>query len=119
MTMYVMKLNEIKPALMRGYPASLEILAQFIKENKLNVHSPKAIHTSSEVVLPEQREVIEEAFGAPLFDWYGHRESTICAGECEYHKGLHLNLEFGYTEFVKTKETEKMKDVYNIVSTSL
>ena len=100
-------------------PASLEILARFIKENNLNVHSPTAIHTSSEVVLPEQREIIEDAFGASLFDWYGHGESTICAGECEYHNGLHLNLEFGCTEFVKTKETEKMTDVYNIVSTSL
>ena len=119
MTEYVKKLNEIKPALIRGYPASLEILARFIKEKNLNVHSPKAIHTSSEVVLPEQRKIIENAFGAPLFDWYGHGESTICAGDCEYHKGLHLNLDFGYTEFIKTKETEKMKDVYNIISTSL
>ena len=116
---YVKKLNEIKPALIRGYPASLEILAQFIKKNNLKVHQPKAIHTSSEVVLQEQREITEEAFNAPLFDWYGHGESTVCAGECEYHKGLHLNLEFGFTEFVKTKETEKRENVYNIISTSL
>ncbi len=116
---YVRKLNEFKPALIRGYPASLEILAQFIKENNLKGHSPKAIHTSSEMVLSEQREIIEEAFGAPLFDWYGHGESTICAGECEYHEGMHLNSEFGYTEFIKTKETEGMENVYNIISTSL
>ncbi|MCD6172025.1 MAG: phenylacetate--CoA ligase family protein [Thermoplasmata archaeon] len=119
MTKYIQKLNQIKPALIRGYPASLEILARFIKEKNLSVYSPKAIHTSSEVVLPYQRKIIEDVFGAPLFDWYGHGESTICAGECEYHKGLHLNLEFGYTEFIKTKETENMKNVYNIISTSL
>ena len=119
MTEYVKKLNETKPALIRGYPASLEILAHFIKENDLTVHLPKAIHTSSEVVLPEQRAIIKDAFEVPLFDWYGHGESTICAGECEYHRGLHLNLEFGCTEFIKTKETAKMTDVYNIISTSL
>jgi len=120
MEIYIKKLNEIKPSLIRGYPSSLEILAKFILEKgkKLDF-SPKAIHTSSEVVLPEQREVIEEAFGAPLFDWYGHGESTVCAGECEYHKGLHLNVEFGCTEFIKTKETKNMTDVYNIISTSL
>lgn len=119
MNKYVEKLNQIKPALIRGYPASLEILARFIRENNLNVYSPKAIHTSSEVVLPKQRKVIEEAFEAPLFDWYGHGESTVCAGECEYHNGLHLNTEFGFTEFIKTRETEKMENVYNIISTSL
>lgn len=120
MEKYIKKLNELKPALIRGYPSSLEILARFmIKKNLKLQFSPKAIHTSSEVVLPEQREIIENAFGAPLFDWYGHGESTVCAGECEYHKGLHLNLEFGCTEFIKTEETKKMSKVYNIVSTSL
>lgn len=120
MKVYVKKLNKIKPSLIRGYPTSLEILAKFILEKRQRLHfSPKAIHTSSEVVLPEQREVIENAFRAPLFDWYGHGESTICAGECEHHEGLHLNMEFGCTEFIKTNETENMSDVYNIVSTSL
>jgi len=119
MSKYIKKLNETKPTLIRGYPASLEILARFIKKYNLNIHSPKAIHTSSEVVLPEQREIIESAFGAPLFDWYAHGESTVCAGECEYHKGLHLNMEFGFTEFIKTKETKKMTGIYNIISTSL
>lgn len=119
MNAYIEKLNKFKPRMIRGYPASLEILAKFIMDNDLKVTSPKAVHTSSEVVLLEQRKLIEEAFEAPLFDWYGHGESTVCAGECEYHKGLHLNLEFGYPEFIKTKETEEMANVYNIISTSL
>lgn len=118
MRKYVKKLNEFKPALIRGYPASLEILARFMEENNLSVHAPEALHTSSEVVLPDQRKIIEDAFTARLFDWYAHGESTVCAGECEYHKGLHLNLEFGYTEFVGTEE-EKMPDVYAVISTSL
>ena len=119
MTEYVEQLNKWKPALIRGYPSSLEILAQFINEQNLEVSSPKAIHTSSEMVLQEQRELIEKAFEALLFDWYGHGESTINAGECDKHEGLHLSLEFGYTEFIKTTETENMENIYNVVSTSL
>ena len=119
MTEYVKELNKRKPALIRGYPSSLEILAQFIIDQNLKVFSTKAIHTSSETVLQEQRELIEKAFGAPLFDWYGHGESTVNAGECDKHEGLHLSLEFGYTEFIKTAETENMDNIYNIVSTSL
>ena len=120
MVRYVEKLNKIRPSLIMGYPASLQILAQFMIETSLSLRKrPKAIHTSSEIVLPEQREIVEEAFGAPLFDWYGHGESTVCAGECERHTGLHLNSEFGCTEFTETKEKEGKEIGYNIVSTSL
>jgi phenylacetate-CoA ligase len=119
MTEYIKQLNKWKPPLIRGYPSSLEIIARFINEQNLEVSSPKAIHTSSEMVLHEQRELIEKVFRAPLFDWYGHGESTVNAGECDKHEGLHLSLEFGYTEFIKTSEAEGMDNIYNVVSTSL
>jgi phenylacetate-CoA ligase len=116
---YVKQLNNWKPNLVRGYPSSLEILSRFISEQGLKVYRPKAIHTSSETVMQNQREVIEKAFGSPLFDWYGHGESTVNAGECDKHEGLHLGMEFGYTEFIKTPETQNMDGIYNIISTSL
>jgi len=119
MTKYVQVLKKWRPVLIRGYPSSLEILAQFIIEQGFDVPSPKAIHTSSETVSLSQRELIETAFNAPLFDWYSHGESTVNAGECDRHEGLHLGLEFGLTEFVKTLETENMDNIYNVVSTSL
>jgi phenylacetate-CoA ligase len=119
MNKYIRKLNEIKPAMIRGYPASIEILANYICENELSVNPPKAIHTSSEVLLPSQRVIIEKAFNAHVFDWYGHGESTVCAGECERHEGLHLNSEFGCAEFIKTDESKNINNVYNIISTSL
>jgi phenylacetate-CoA ligase len=119
MAKYISLINDTKPSMIRGYPASIEILAKFIIKNDMNVWTPKAIHTSSETVSEEQRRVIEKAFHSPLFDWYGHGESTLCAGECDQHTGLHLNLEYGYTEFVKTQETANMPGVFNIISTSL
>ena len=118
---YVQELNRFRPTLIRGYPGSLAILARFLEESSVECCRPKAVHTSSEVVLPEQRELIERVLGAPLFDWYGHGESTVCAGECEAHGGLHLNLEFGITEFLQTEEYtgDDQDDVFRIVSTSL
>jgi phenylacetate-CoA ligase len=119
MAEYIKQVNKWKPALIRGYPSSIEILAKFISYQNVRIHSPKAIHTSSEMVSQEQREVIEKAFNAKLFDWYGHGESAVNAGECDKHEGLHLGMEFGYTEFIKTPETENMDNTYNIISTSL
>ncbi|MFX0132865.1 MAG: phenylacetate--CoA ligase family protein [Candidatus Hodarchaeota archaeon] len=118
MARYVEKLNEIRPTLIRGYPASLEIFAKFIKSRNLNIPSPTAIQTASETVLPEQRRIIEQVFNSKLFDLYGHGESTVYAGECQ-HNGMHLDLEYGYSEFIKTDETREMNNVYNVISTSL
>jgi len=119
MDKYINKLNSYKPDLIRGYPASLEILSNFIVNNNKSIIKPKAIHTSSEMLLPSQRKIIEQAFGAPVFDWYSHGESTVAAGECEQHSGLHLNSEFGYTEFIPENSIDSTNKVYKIISTSL
>jgi phenylacetate-CoA ligase len=116
---YVQVLNSKKPSMIRGYPASLDILAEFIKGHNLKVHQPVAIHTSSEVLLPDQRQLIQEVFQAPLFDFYGHGERVLSAAECDCHMGLHLSAEQGCVNFVKTSETEQMESIYNVIGTSL
>lgn len=112
-------INKIKPAAIRGFPSCLEILSDYIIDSKVLIHQPKAIQTSSEVLLPKQRQKIELAFGAPIFDAYGNGEHTIIATECSEHNGLHLNQEFGYTEFIKTEEKGEGADFYKVITTSL
>jgi phenylacetate-CoA ligase len=51
-----------------------------------------------------QREVIEKAFAAPLYDFYGHAERAIFALECEHHSGKHLLEPFGITEVVDAQD---------------
>lgn len=119
MSKYVQIFNKVKPKLVRGYPTSLEIFARFIVENKIKVTSPASIQTGSEVVDSEQRKLIEQAFNAPLFNWYGHGENTMAAGECNFKQGLHQNQELGIFEFKKTDETKNMEDIYNVYTTSL
>lgn len=116
---YIDMLNRMKPAAIRGFPSCLEILSDYIIERKISVHQPKAVQTSSEVSLSKQREKIELAFGSKVFDAYGNGEHTIIATECDRHSGLHLNQEFGYTEFVKVGETEENESIYKVITTSL
>ena len=61
-----------------------------IRDNHLSVHSPDGIMTSAESIYPEQRELIETVFDAPVFDRYGSREAGNIACECERHSGLHV-----------------------------
>lgn len=116
---FVEMINKMKPVAIRGFPSCLEILSDYIIEQKMFVHQPKAIQTSSEVLLPQQRQKIEIAFGSPIFDAYGNGEHTIIATECDRHNGLHLNQEFGYTEFVKSGQKEGDTDIYKVITTSL
>lgn len=38
----------------------------------------------------EQRELIEDLWGAPAFDMYGTHESGMLAAECRHQKGMHV-----------------------------
>jgi phenylacetate-CoA ligase len=56
------------------------------------------VFTSSETLLPIQRETIEAAFSCRVFDFYGHAERVAFATECDRHEGKHLAEEFGFVE---------------------
>lgn len=94
--------NEIKRRQLRfleGYPSTLFILAQHVLRAGESLPL-QAVFTSSETMHKTQRETIEAAFGAEVFDYYGHAERTIFATECEAHSGKHLAEEYGFTEIV-------------------
>lgn len=96
---YVDKLSSYKPAAIEGYPSTLYILAESMNRNNI-VCPMKAAFSSSETLLPFQKEEIEKAFSCNLYDFYGLAERTVFATECEFHNGKHLNHEYGYAEIV-------------------
>ena len=56
------------------------------------------------MLLPHQRESIEQAFACPVFDYYGLAERAVFASECEQHRGLHLNADFGLCELLDEQD---------------
>lgn len=95
---YLRYYNFFKPPVMRGYASSLYYVARYIEGKKLNVHKPKAIVSSTEVLHPRMRETIERIFECKVFDSYGCREISQIATECEAHNGLHIVFENQYVE---------------------
>ena len=85
-----------------GYPSNLYILSLYLNEHKTKL-PVKAILTSSETLFDYQRESIEKAFECKVFDFYGMAERVVFATECDYHKGHHLNMDYGVTEFLDNK----------------
>ncbi len=52
------------------------------------------------MLLPQERAVIEQAFGCKVTDRYGCEEVALIACECEQHRGMHLNIEHLVIEFL-------------------
>ncbi len=96
---YIDKLSSYKPIAIEGYPSTLYIMADFMNRNNI-VLPIKAAFSSSETLLPFQKDEITKAFSCDLFDFYGLAERVVFATECEFHNGKHLNHEYGYTEIV-------------------
>ena len=99
---YFVQLNQFQPSSIWGYASGLNVFAQFIEKQHPGARFDylKAIITSSETLLPEQRQRINKVFGAgKVHDNYGSREMYIGA-ECSAHNGYHLHADVLYVEVV-------------------
>jgi phenylacetate-CoA ligase len=100
---YVRRLQGFRPRVLRGYTNSLYALARYMVATGREVPLA-AVVSAAEPLYPFQRPVIEEAFGAPLFEQYGSREAGLMATECEVHRGLHVDAASIIIEIVKREE---------------
>jgi len=96
---YVDAFRKFRPEIVRGYPSSIQIFSQFARASGQALPKPRAIITSSETLLPQQRAEIETTLGAPVFDWYGTNERVLTACQCEQRAEYHQNAEAGIAEF--------------------
>lgn len=104
---YVDALHALPAVYVQGYPSSLHLLGRAMLEceRPLPAGKIKAVFTSSESLLAFHREVIEEAFAAPIFDRYGTSEFVVSMTGCALGR-LHLDMEFGIVEVEVQEETE-------------
>jgi phenylacetate-CoA ligase len=94
------RLRRFRPSVVTGYPSALTVLAEFCREEGIVLPVPKAVVSGGERLYPHQRETIEEAFQADVFDRYGTRELSAVAHECAEHKGLHVYSDLSHVEVI-------------------
>lgn len=111
------RLRKLRPHLIEGYPSAVEMLARYILENHITGISPLAVQTSSETLSKLQTELIKEAFGCRIFDWYSQSEYVVAAGQCTH--GSYHSVESGIMEFIKDGEQVEEGEIGEIVGTSL
>ena len=116
---YVDKMFEFEPQAIEAYPSAVYVLARYMDEKNIK-YKLNAVFTSSETLYPIQREIIERVFQCKIFDKYGLSEMFFISNECEYHEGLHLNMEYAVTQILNGQDlTESPGTEGRIICTGL
>lgn len=92
-------LTRWRPPYLAGYATALETLARCALRHGWQP-TFRAIRSSAEVLTPRQRQLIEQAFASPVYDFYGSREVNNLAAECPEGRRLHLVSSWRYLEIV-------------------
>jgi phenylacetate-coenzyme A ligase PaaK-like adenylate-forming protein len=83
-------LNAWRPLTLMGYPSMLALLAVEARAGRLRIR-PRRLITTSEPLLPEVRQALTGAFGAPVANMYGTSEAGPVGCGCFHGPGIHLS----------------------------
>lgn len=101
MARYLEHIAGIGPCFMHVYPSCVVALARFIRRKEAQVpRNVRGIIAESEIVYPEQREMVEDVFRCRLFSCYGHSEKLVLAAGCEQTNDYHVWPTYGYFELL-------------------
>lgn len=100
------ELSRFRPRLLTTFPSRIAVYVQWCRdEGKAIPHVPLVICTG-ETLHANQRSLIEEAFGAQVFNRYGSIELADVAHECLAHQGMHINAHRVWVETVPAEDLE-------------
>jgi len=116
---FARSLRKVKPEIIKGYATPIYMIAKYLLENGVDDVRPRAVITSAETLLFSRRKIIEDAFGCPVFDYYGSREISAIAGECEEHSGYHISAENVVLEFAREEQQVSPGESGVILATNL
>jgi phenylacetate-CoA ligase len=107
----VERLNAWQPEVLIAYASMTRLLAEEQLAGHLQIR-PRAVLTSSEVLTPETRRRIVQAWGERLFNQYAATESGSLAAECDHHRGMHLMEDLVIVEVVDQDNRPVSPGVY-------
>jgi phenylacetate-CoA ligase len=98
---FVNSWRRYQPQVIYGHSHSIYILAKYLEDRKIMDLRPRGVISTSMMLLPHEREVIEKVFLCRVTNRYGCEEVGLIACECEEHNGMHLNADHLYVEFIR------------------
>lgn len=98
---YIIELNNIKPAFIRGYPSAINYLAIYMLENNIVFDFDlKGVYLTAETIFSNQISSITKAFNCPVSLEYGHSEVSVFAYTIDDTYEYYCSPFYGYTEII-------------------
>jgi phenylacetate-CoA ligase len=94
------------------YPSAAYIFACLCEENNLKLKTIEKIHTTSEVLLNQWYDKIEDVFNITPCGHYGQMEKVSFMNQIESSRDMKQNLEYGVDEFYDNED-----GTYGLIST--
>ncbi len=113
---YIAELSKFAPACIMAYPSAAEALARLVRSSN-GALPVKLVMTSSEMLAPVVRNMVQETFSCRVIDHYGQGERVALAYSEQIGKYYFLPG-YGYVELLPAKSSGS-PDVYEVVATSL
>lgn len=110
-------IGSFKPKLLVGPSSMLFLLANYVKENKLNIKVDKMLNIQ-ENIDAHQRRFIEQTFDSEVFNFYSVNEQVCSAMECPSHN-MHIYMCKGIIEVVNEKGRSTYDKEGRIIATGL
>jgi len=97
----ISRINRERPVLLKGYLSALLFLAGYMDKRNIQFTYPlTSVSSTTETLLPHNRDFLERTFKAPVFNQYGCGEASGIAYECSHHRGMHITQEHVIVEIL-------------------
>lgn len=94
-----------RPVHVFGYTTPTVAIARIARELNLDWSSVRAVSTTAERLFDADRAILEETYGAPVFDRYGSREVNSISMQCP-EGSHHIFADLNVVEFVPIDDAE-------------
>ena len=84
--------NRRKPEWVEAYVQSACEFAEYVREEDVEVHRPRAVVVSAGTLYPQMRRLLHEVLRCPILNRYGSREVGDMAINCDQTERLHVNV---------------------------
>jgi phenylacetate-CoA ligase len=107
--------RELRPKAVYGMATPLRRLAELLVQERSPRHRSAMVFSTGETLDGPSRRLLEQGYGAPVFDLYGSCETGTAGYECREHAGLHMAEDTLLTELLPVPGS----DAGRVVLTSL
>ncbi|MCX6639778.1 MAG: hypothetical protein NTW14_04765 [bacterium] len=108
-----------KPEVIYSYASNMVLLAAEVRQLGKLPHQPRLIFTTGELMTPDHRKVINEAFKTQIRDIYGIVEMGDVAWQCPVVSGYHLNIDSFFVEIESNGQAAQPGQTGRLIITNL